>query len=943
MAERDLSKIESNYKAIINEIAISEGGDSKKNISNYAICSEKFYSELSIEDLDYYFDKGLTGNETTLSDNLWSLIIGYALISRYSLPIDEYIKWANSQNNNIYILKLVGINVLPKSLKKEKHNLHQDFNLDELQAFLDSKKHLMNYSKISTNTSLTLFGKAIEINDVVKKISDLRSALSDAQEYSTSVLDNGLSLRCVDYKTCSENIVSVLKDAIDAEWIKCKKYLKHINTSDNLIEDIHSQFIDSSSDIYEIKKILDNAVSRLHTITQGKADEIANKNYARKDREFFGGGFGVKGAVTGMIGASLLSALNSSVADACEAASVNNLKSETDKKLNEIFIGDNTIDIYYQLIETACEELDYICLKSLFPDDLEDQAESEAIIKLVQDQLSIFSGDQLRKFASDIMFIYPFSTNSYDFIFDNFYGIRDELVEISDALCMQENEIKEGRLINISDSGIVFDDMAIEFSGPKEIVFKYLKYCGKCYELTIPMESKFFKEDNLTASSNEGVSHDFCMQNGETGDIIRGWGGEEGRETYIKETNQSKAQILDQINSFSNVRIKDFGQEIIIKKNSDNYIEILRAVLLWDNKEHDVYMLTYLDEDTYFSICYGNSNGMKNNYSNYKKALEDIKISKLNMQTCGKFDYLTNDEIIDILQTHTRNEADEYYKLHKDEIDDEFILCFRKRFKTLVKRCEYGNNLLNEYDYNTHNSDIINIFKNQIHKGQYILYYSDKIIVTDFYFILLGAEGIALQIDINKICEILFVTPCFSENDTKICCRLIDGKCKIISADIKAIDELICISDCVNEALDPLIDTNMGRYYRDARLPKNEDLVLCQKCNRVTHVFYDSDGIHCSYCHSDSDNLYKLIKDKSINAIPADIEKEIEEYANKGLFTDELEYANQHNVSEKAFDYSQSDLKKIYSSKNYIYSNIENLDYQSAIIFRILFKAILLK
>lgn len=947
MSYFDAKKLTNNYKEIIKEIAALEGHTTKNMIETYIDTTKKVINSWSFEDLDKFYEEGIIEKDASvLPDELWDASVGYALLVRYNLSLEEYVEWARKQEDTYYLLKLVDV-----KCEKGRGQIGRklsDIDLEGLYDELESKKTLIEYT--DSETEITLFGGPIAIKDNAKKIVELYSCLSKAKEYSLTIFNNEFKSQCVDYKECAENIEIVLKDACDAGWMKCKRFLLSKAIPKEMVDKIYKEYKGVTQEIYSVKDLLSDMAGQLIDIMQGKAKKIVLKEENSSSMEFYGGGQGIGGAISGMIGVSVMSSLSSLTTEMRTKLSESQLKKEFDKKINELYVGENTIKIYYQLVEAANSELAAICRKVLFAEDVEEQSKAEVVIKIIRESSDKMNGEQLRRVASDLLFIYPCTFSAYEFLLDYFVGIRKELEKVAKCFELEKNILKKSsKLFWRSKNKLVFDDMLIDLSKNGMVTFDSLQYCGFNYKITFPLNKAFFDESALKFLPIGSISKDFYMANIKTKDVIRIWGGYEGEEVYAEEIQQNNAQILEKVNGFENIRIRDFSQNVDIRKAENYYMQFLHADLLFGEIYHDVFMLTYLDKEVYFSICIGNVENMGENIQVYKDILEGIKIEKIDKKEKGEFDFLTYSEVIGCFQSDKEKIAEQYRVEHRNEIDMSFALLFRKRFKVLVMGGEYTENVVNEYDYSTYNEDIINTMEQQAQKGQYVLYFSENIIVTDFNIIIFNGDGKGLQIAIKDICEILPIEEYLSGVAPRMCVRLLNGEAEVIYVKKEMVDEYIYICDLVNIALDVLVNPDISRFYREAHFSGQDGLIFCEKCKKVTNVRIESGKVlnhfYCNNCNAERKYINRIMKDKFIQNMPIDLKDEMDIFEGRGEFLDEETYAKKYDILLPNIDVKKESrvIREREDVKKYISKNIYHLDYEIAVLYRSLFKIIFSK
>ena len=912
--KNDLIDYENNLERIIRNIAILDGVKDEHSIAGYVFAVKKQVNDWTFMELDTFFEEGIGENMTILPDELFAVAVGYSLLLRYNLHIERYQQWAKEQRKYTdYLLEVVGI----KKLVSKKDTIKQcDEVFSKICKELKRKRKLINFTE--EKTSYTIFGRYIQLGANVNKCIEFFLNLEKANEYAKSILKNGLNTRCKDYKECSKNIVSILRDATDAIWVICKRYLISINIDKVMINKIDEEYRDSISEIFKVKEYLDDALMQLKDLAVGKAEEIISSDKKRRNHQFIGGGFGIGGMITGMIGAGIMNSVNSSWADARLKLSAEKLHEELLKSAKEIYLGSKTCELYEALVETAKQELENICINYVFSNDMESQYDAEEFVNNIHDISKVLTGDQLREIAAYTLFVFPCSIHAYKLIFDLFMGVRNELVNIACVFHL-ENIVENwnDKLIEIDEDEIVFSDYVISRKTENVVEWKNLRYCGKTYKLEFKSEFPFSILGNVSYAKS-----DHAVFVSEEGDIISIWGGKEGEEIFRKEIRQSSAEILEQVNGFENVNIKDFSQVVETLFTGEMFIQILRVELVWDSC-YDSFMFTYLDKDVFISICYGNKNGIESNSSKYYDMLKGLRVSLCESKEISTVLYLTKGEVFKELRKNAKRRAVEYYSKFKYSINDRFISLFRRSIKALLDDTQYANALVNKYDYEIESEEIITLLSKEERKGQYVLYFSKHFLVTDFIIIILDKEGKKYKFFLEDLRELLPIKYCLGGAE-QICIRTLDGKYETvyINGDLK--DEYIFITSAINFALKDSTNVDIQRDYDMVMSNKWEDFIFCKKCRKVTLKREEKGTIfrhvYCENCDATTKYIDQFMYNPFYEKFKRDYDKKKKNCEKKGHFRTEDEIDSLYRLKEEEINVNQIIEKadKYHKAKEYL-------------------------
>lgn len=915
-----IDEIFENLKCVLKDIAEEDGQYEDNSVENALFYVKNQVEQWDFETLDSFYENGLEGNisEKGQIGDLWCLAVGYALIERYNLDTEEYRAWVEKQDISFkkYLLRLIGENIVEET---EKITSEESWKI--IWEALDSQKRVIDYTTTNdVDTGFTLFGKPIIFNDKIDFIAESLYKFNDIFDYAYSIFENELQRKCKDYKQCSENIIGILQDSTSAAWIKCRKYLRKQNLEEERIERLGRQYKIKIEEIYEIKGTLDNILNSFLENAAGKVSEIAIEDMKRRGRTFSGGGFGIGGAVTGMIGAGILNKINTEWADACTRASGKELKKYILEKAEEIYLGEETRKIYKDLIEGACKELRELYLDEFCPDCLVDQGRAEEMIDMVQNYVNEtdeITSEQYKKLLAYVLFIFPFNNKTYEYLFTEFTDIRGELNSIARKLHMEEYiQNTTGWYLGTVEDTMFFSDIRISEKGEHKVLIDSLEYCGYKYLVELPMDISFWANEDdikLLGASSSSLAQNVGWIKDSTNEVILIWGGEEGKETFFEEAYQNNSQILDRVNDWELFAIKDFLQEVIVKNTGDQCRQIIHGELTeLVGKQYDAMLMIYMDEDVYFCICIGSS-GKIDRIEEYKEILENVDIVRKNNNEVEnkKFPlFLSKIELNELKKDKLRLEAKNYFSSHREELDLQFSLYFRMYFKTLFFGQTstifnaFQNNIMCRYDYMINNEAIRQVLSDE-HKGQYILYFSSAIAITDYYVFVWDAEKKRTKIALKDICEIVFVESNihnFGFPETKMCIRLLENKYVLVTINKSNLSEYQFVCDLINLSLERLIPKGCVQYYQDLNKPNQKKLVFCEKCGEITGTKVDTTKflkpIYCKKCNASSKFLDEFIKDKNLSEIQSEIDIKLEDLKEKGCFKDEEQLAQLHTFGD---------------------------------------------
>lgn len=939
MAKFDINRVENTFNKLLALKICGDGNAKNEDIDNGKTVAYQMLDGWSFGELDSFYENGIG---TNIIDEKYPIIIGYALITRYNLSYDEYVAWCKKQGEEYAydLLKLAGVEDYEQRAKKEnKEKEWRNSAYTVLAELIDSKKKIIEFTE--EDTGLSLFGKGIEVGAISEGIKLVLLGIKDAYQYGIVIFENEFEKRCTGFKEAYETIERVLGDARDAQWIRLKSHLKKIDIENELMNKIHNEYI-NATDFSYIKENLEKAYNNLLEQLGEKAQELVIKDTERKSIQFEGGGFGVKGAVIGMVGAEIANNVYEGIVDTMTKKAVENTREQFTSMADRLFTGEETQKFCKEYIEAASKILRAICLNTLFSDQMETATDVGDILEALEKYIGDLSGDDLRKLACNLIFIYPHLIESYKFVSNYFIGIGYELVAIASYFGLDNEILANSRLIYRTQKCAVFSDVQI-CKHNDGIIIDSLFYEGWKYKIEIPYISDFINTKFWKYSMHGSIAQDAYMINKNSGIIIRYWGGAEGKETYDKESRMTSAQILNQINGWKNINVKDFSQRVETNKSEESFEHIVRCEMIY-NDSHDAFMVMHCDQDAYLNICIGCQDSMEDNVETIEEIMHGIVITKEPCNSKNIFFGCTKTEILDIFRREQETEAEKYFKKHNEELP--FAIAFRKNFKLLLDGRIIGNLIINKYDYEIHNQDIIMWLEGQKPAGQYILYASYYVIITDFKILLRDKDGRLIEFMINEVAEILLVSTNVVGDVPRLYIRLIDKGESIIRINEQHLSEYLLVIELINRSLAPLIWNKSALYYSEAQklLRKNsEKIIFCTKCKKISYVDYKGsvlkDSYFCRNCGNENKEKNFIIENKPYKLFNGNFQKRIAELSSESYFKPEDDIIKKYNLKEYSIDDESSERSRfLEKAKGYVISMEGELDYQSAIIYRTLFK-----
>lgn len=906
---------ESNLNKLVRGIAIEDGVSDCEDIEGYLFAVKEKVNEWTFIELDNIYENGVSENDSILTDVLFAIAAGYALLLRYNLERIKYQEWAKKQGKyKDYLLEIIGVKRVEK--KKVENKISNKKEPDILSE-LNERKRIIRFSE--NRTQYTLLGKYIKISNKAQEISELFTALEKAKKFSLSILKSGLKNRCKDYKECSANINSVLQDATDAAWVTCKKFFSSRNILEETINKYNEEYKSSISEIYSVKERLDEALLLLKEKAEDKIENINEQDRRRRDRVFSGGGTGIGSMVAGMVAADVLASANSAWANARLKTSAEKLYNEILIKANEIYLGEGTLKLYEEIVLMANEELENLCINKFYSDEVEKQSNVNLYINKVREMEKEVSCEQFKDMVSLLLFNFPFTIDTYRLLFSLFIDAREELIEIAKIFGLEERIIKWNSEVRGSDEDqMVFSDIVLSRKNVNDIEVDGLKYNDRKFIIYMKNVFADVKLNDIKVESDTSYAKKVTFIYNE--EIVALWGG----CTKYGFEDKNADNIIGQINTYSNIRVKENseGKEIYEDK-SDNII-VFEANLLSFREKYVGYIQVFIEEDIIFSVFYGKKNADANDKQKYYESVKNIKLDRQINQIKTEFSYLTKAEVFKKMRKNAQLRANKYFEKYKYGIDIGFRTSFRKIFKALIIESNYFSKVLNKYDYEVTHKDILKLLEDELEVGQYILYYSKVFMITDCLMVIYDEKRNIYKFHYDEICEIFPIESYFGGAAKRLCITKKDGDYEVLYISEESLYEYVFISGLLNIAMSVSTPQLSEYSYRTVIEDKEQEYVFCSKCKKIG-LSVAEEGmlirhVHCKKCGTGSSFLNRFVKDVYYEKFIKSYETKINNYEKRGLFISEDEFERIIRDSRKEIDIDE--IIKIgndyYDNKQYI-------------------------
>ena len=728
--------------------------------------------------------------------------------------------------------------------KTKEMNQRKEAILDELAQ----KSKLLKFSEISTG--YTLVGKDIEISEEILRYSRSLKVLSGLYDYAQERFKKGFESRCTTYIDTSKNIVGVLDDAIEAVWIKIKRFLKDEKIDDNEINSIHTEFT-TEIDLSFVKTKLDDAFKDLRMDLEDEIDDLQQEYGVYSDRTIVSGGYGVDGLLASTVGVEIAKNISNLMDSTVTGFKARSIVARFNVAANELYRGEDRVNGYQNVIRVCIDVLGRIVASKLVSEPIEKQSDGKEFVEKLKELRDEFSPKEIKDIICDLLRIYPTEVSVYEYAISNIANIRSELLKIAEIFNISKDvNMLLGQIVGGTERRKLYTDLEVDISDNKKMILKTMEYNNINYEIDIPMEVDWFfdKEYSFYRYKGTCINQKFAYVNNDKA-VFSIWGGKEGKEQFEKEVTESSRNILCRANKWENVSIQDFDQEVDRSISDDHYRYVFRARL---EEQYDVFILLYADKNAYIVICFGQTS-INYNPDKFRKTVQDSEIIQCNMAEPKKL--ITKEEFIDLIQAERKERAEKEFDKRAEDLDYIDTINIRRGFKKIYCIPNYAEGKIYKYDYEIRDKSILSMIEQLPYCGHYILYASKHIMVTDGYVVF--AEGIN-HYRVFRIRNIMDLLPTGKE---RISILMTDNSLETVYIPKEAYDEIVTICDIVSILQ---IVKNVEFIKIKCYIAwKNLERVICEHCKTIGEPVYKRAMLftkaYCPKC--DSTKVHLILKD----------------------------------------------------------------------------------
>ena len=408
--------------------------------------------KIRYEDLDTFFETGVNDNKYIIPDEIFPFVLGYALITRYGLDEKQYEEWAekNFDSEVAYsLISMIGkkradikrkIDIKRREQKRKEDDVltvDQKVNdkYNECLDLLNNYEDLFYKAKDSNDNCFEILSVKLSFNENVKNCFFIFSKYYEALDCVYENFFRLFSIKCTNYKECIENLEKVLIDSISAGWVKYKKLLQS-NYEREELDDIWKDANEivkgisksAVNNLYEkYNNLREDLKEKIFSISEKQSNQLANAN-------FVGGGFGVKGAVKGIIGAQIATGISEGLINSNAKNEGKKARKTFDNYSNYLFLSEETRDYYFFVLNynmfviftelcTYLEELNYKTCSN-----------DKKLVYYIDELSRKIPDDMLNKLSITLICKFPFDKKIWEFIQNNYTGFDKLISSIRERL-----------------------------------------------------------------------------------------------------------------------------------------------------------------------------------------------------------------------------------------------------------------------------------------------------------------------------------------------------------------------------------------------------------------------------------------------------------------------------------------------------------------------------
>lgn len=340
--------------------------------------------DYSLSDVKGLYENGIGAVDSSsvggaALDTLHVCMVGYSVLMRLGIGKDEYIKWAEQQDYvNAYILKrIVGI------IDKEYEAAFVTLCVEDRKNQFRSDNARAMLAPTDEATVLSLFGHNVAPTEKMLTYLEVKREIFSISEIAAKQFETEYNASISNYVSLQKNLMMVIQDVAELTLDGIKKYLKK-KECESQYEFIEKKYLDLIAENSPYIIVLEG-LEQICYQYQSKSVKNEVDRLRRESRHFIGGGFGIRGSVTGIV---MAKAANS-VAGAFNGAvnGINNWLNDTrmQSKLDKLANAPKQREMYIESIQKSILALEDVFCNVLCPADSMEVMVDESFMEFCQE------------------------------------------------------------------------------------------------------------------------------------------------------------------------------------------------------------------------------------------------------------------------------------------------------------------------------------------------------------------------------------------------------------------------------------------------------------------------------------------------------------------------------------------------------------------------------
>ncbi|WP_029324721.1 hypothetical protein [Butyrivibrio sp. AE3004] len=395
--------------------------------------TKDFAQTYEIEQLEEFFENWVNVKPDVSNCNIEEVLnIFYALIIRYGVTKEEYIKWCdNNLERYKYIPKLLGgvndsdakelfLEDIEASQVKVSKEAFDNFVQKEYLAFDDGKSDLKLFDKYIAKTQIP--------NRLKEIFETCRKAGVSARLYFDRLVEQG---NFDSIESAMANLPRMLNDTKFILFKECKPIICELE--DEQKKKIKNEY-DESINVNDYCDQLNSQHEEYYNEFENKQNLIINEVADEYDNpNVMAFGFGLSGYIASSIAnAAIKNIHNGGVSLNARFQSAENIKNYNEK-LNNLYLGKEAKTKFYIFISSMEVSITTILLRELEKITDEDYYNAKELERHYLLTKASMTKEEAKLKLCSILFSYPYVPSVYLFFAEEYFNTNTDLIRIADA------------------------------------------------------------------------------------------------------------------------------------------------------------------------------------------------------------------------------------------------------------------------------------------------------------------------------------------------------------------------------------------------------------------------------------------------------------------------------------------------------------------------------